>query len=189
MTPDGISRRQAVAAITGAAASVWLAADSRIAEAAAFAAQSTTQQGYQVLTAAQARELDAITSTIVPTDGTPGAREARVVRFMDRSLATWAKAEKPALDRALHALADLVTKQHPARKTFAAVPAAERTAVLEAFEKEHPDAFNVSFWGPTMAGMFSNPSYGGNTNKVGWKLEGYVDQFSWAPPFGYYDRV
>ena len=186
---EGITRREALAALTGAAASAWAAADPRIAEAATWAAQAASQQGYQVLTAAQARELDAVTSTIVPTDGTPGAREARVVRFMDRSLATWAKAQKPQVEAALKALADFVAKQDPARKSFASVPAAERTAVLEAFEKEHPAEFNGGFWFPTMAGMFSNPSYGGNANKVGWTLEGFTDQFSWAPPFGYYDRV
>ena len=42
---------------------------------------------------------------------------------------------------------------------------------------------------PTMAGMFTNPSYGGNANKVGWALMGFTDQFSWKPPFGYYDRA
>ena len=39
-----------------------------------------------------------------------------------------------------------------------------------------------------MLGMFSHPVHGGNYQKIGWKLIGYVDQYSWAPPFGYYDR-
>jgi len=186
---EGITRREAVVALTGAAASVWAAADARVAEAATWAAQAASQQSYQVLTAAQVRELDAITSTIVPTDETPGAREARVVRFIDRSLATWAKDQKPQVEGALKVLADFVLKRTPWRQSFAAVPVAERTAVLEAFEKEHAGEFNGAFWFPTMAGMFTNPSYGGNANKVGWKLEGFTDQFSWAPPFGYYDRV
>ena len=43
--------------------------------------------------------------------------------------------------------------------------------------------------GLTMLGMFSNPSYGGNFEKSGWKMLGFVDQFAWTPPFGYYDRV
>jgi gluconate 2-dehydrogenase gamma chain len=35
--------------------------------------------------------------------------------------------------------------------------------------------------------MLSNPEYGGNFNKMGWKLIGFDDRFSWAPPFGWYD--
>jgi hypothetical protein len=39
-----------------------------------------------------------------------------------------------------------------------------------------------------MMGMFSNPSYGGNHQKSGWKMIGFEDRFAWSPPFGYYDR-
>ncbi len=186
--PQGISRRDAVAALTGVAASVWTAADPRVAQAAAYAARARAGQAYQTLTAAQARELDAVTATLVPTDDTPGAREARVVRFIDRSLATWAKDQKPAMTAALTALGDFTASKRDGNRSFAAVPPAERTALLEEFEKTHPDAFNGAFWFPTMAGMFANPSYGGNANKAGWRLMGFTDQFSWAPPFGYYDH-
>jgi len=40
-----------------------------------------------------------------------------------------------------------------------------------------------------MLGMFSHPEHGGNYQKIGWQLIGYRDQYSWAPPFGYYDRA
>lgn len=197
----GLDRRDFVAALTGVAASAWFSADPElIRAAAAFAAQtgaSRAPQGakpaapvrYQVLTAAQARELDAVTSTIVPTDSTPGAREARVVRFIDRSLATWAKDQKPQIEGALKVLGDFVATQRNGNRSFAAIPAAERTKVLEAFEQAHGGEFNGGFWFPTMSGMFANPSYGGNFNKVGWSLMGFRDQFSWSTPFGYYDRV
>ena len=39
-----------------------------------------------------------------------------------------------------------------------------------------------------MAGMLANPEYGGNYNKSGWKMIGFVDQFSWSAPFGWYDQ-
>jgi gluconate 2-dehydrogenase gamma chain len=135
------------------------------------------------------RELDAITSTIVPTDDTPGAREARVVRFMDRSLATWAKDQKPQVEAALKALGDFLAARRNGSRLFASVPVAEREKLLQEFEQAHGGEFNGGFWFPTMAGMFANPSYGGNANKAGWKLMGFTDQFSWAAPFGYYDRV
>jgi gluconate 2-dehydrogenase gamma chain len=39
----------------------------------------------------------------------------------------------------------------------------------------------------TMVGMFSLPSYGGNIEKIGWRLIGFDDSHVWQPPFGYYD--
>ena len=39
----------------------------------------------------------------------------------------------------------------------------------------------------TLAGLLALPSYGGNENKAGWKLVGFVDQHAWQPPFGHYD--
>lgn len=189
----GLDRRDFMATMAGVAVSAWVAADPEVLRAtAAFAAQGPAKPGapvrYQVLTPAQVRELDAVTSTIVPTDGTPGAREARVVRFIDRSLATWAKNQKPQLEGALKVLGDFIAAQRSGNRSFAAIPAAERTKVLEAFEQAHGAEFNGGFWFPTMSGMFSNPSYGGNFNKVGWSLMGFRDQFSWSAPFGYYDR-
>lgn len=189
MTDADYSRREFVGAIAGAAASAWVAASAADVRAAgAFAAQARAQDRYQVLTPEQVRELDAVTATLVPTDDLPGAREARVVRFIDRSLATWAKDQKPQLEAALRALGEFVARERPGAASFASLGGAEREAVLRAFEQAHPQEFNGAFHFPTMVGMFANPSYGGNANKVGWSLMGFRDQFSWAPPFGYYDR-
>jgi gluconate 2-dehydrogenase gamma chain len=40
----------------------------------------------------------------------------------------------------------------------------------------------------TTAGMFANPEYGGNRDKIGWKMIGFDDRYYWQAPFGYYDR-
>jgi len=76
----------------------------------------------------------------------------------------------------------------PPQTRYAALAAADRVKVMEGFEKDHGGEFGALLF-PTMAGMFTNPSYGGNANKVGWALMGFTDQFSWKPPFGYYDRA
>ena len=39
----------------------------------------------------------------------------------------------------------------------------------------------------TVLGLLALPSYGGNADKLGWKLVGFVDQHAWQPPFGHYD--
>ena len=39
----------------------------------------------------------------------------------------------------------------------------------------------------TILGTFSNPEYGGNYDKIGWKLLGFEDQFFFKSPYGFYD--
>ena len=46
-------------------------------------------QKWEFFTAAEAKEVEALASCIIPNDGTPGAREAGVVYFIDRALVTF----------------------------------------------------------------------------------------------------
>src|SRR5258706_524403 len=41
--------------------------------------------------------------------------------------------------------------------------------------------------GAVLVAVFSNPSWGGNRDKAGWRILGFEDRFSWQPPFGWYD--
>jgi len=56
------------------------------AEHAHQAANAKTPVKFQVLTAAQAKDVEAIAAQIVPSDELPGAREAGVVYFIDQAL-------------------------------------------------------------------------------------------------------
>jgi gluconate 2-dehydrogenase gamma chain len=187
MSEPGFSRRSFIASIAGASASTWLSASWSDLHAAGSYAATAKQERWQVLKPDQVRELDAVTAQLVPTDATPGAREAHVVRFIDRSLATYAKDEKPALEAALKKLNELVASHFPGATSFASLGDAEQITVLKDWEATDRRTFGF-IHGVTITGMFSNPEYGGNYNKTGWKLLGFQDQFSWAPPFGYYDR-
>lgn len=151
-----------------------------------YAASVSPQQPYEFFTAEQARLFDAVSAQIVPTDDTPGAREAHVVRFADHALATFLRERRGNATNALKEL-DKFARAYKGRVAFEDRPAADQITVLTAFEKKHGQSFNVlrNF---TMAGMFSHPEHGGNVNRVGWKLIGYEDRYSWAPPFGFYDR-
>jgi gluconate 2-dehydrogenase gamma chain len=189
MSDSEFTRRDFLVAVAGASVTTWLSASwSDLNAAGTFAASASQQEGWQVLKPDQVRELDAVTAQLVPTDSTPGAREAHVVRFMDRSLATYAKAQRPAFDAALKKLDELVASHYPGATSFAALGDAEQITVLKDWEATDGQTFGT-IHGATIVGMFSNPEYGGNYNKVGWKLLGFNDQFSWAPPFGYYDRA
>jgi gluconate 2-dehydrogenase gamma chain len=180
-----LSRRQFLAASGAAAAAVWIAAESRdLLAAGMHAAQATKFEG---LTPADAAEIVAATAQIIPTDATPGAREARVIYFIDKSLSTFAKEQKPAFQKAAKELRARAAKAQSGAKSFAALTSSQQIAILTALEKEKPDVFQP-LRSATVAGMLANPEYGGNYDKTGWKMIGFVDQFSWAAPFGWYDR-
>jgi gluconate 2-dehydrogenase gamma chain len=151
-----------------------------------FAASVGAQQPYEFLNAEQVRILDAASAQIVPTDDTPGAREAHVVRFVDHALATFLSDRRTAVTNALKQL-DEFSKFDKDNKSFADRAADDQLRVLKAFEKKNPGGFNV-LRNMTMTGMFSSPEHGGNFNRTGWKLIGYEDRYSWTAPFGAYDR-
>jgi gluconate 2-dehydrogenase gamma chain len=188
--PD-LSRRTFLAGVGGSIAAVWLAAETRdLLAAGAHAARVAAENPrppFQFLTTDQGADLEAMTAQIIPTDETPGAREAHVVYFMDQALATFAKDRQAPVAKGLKELRARSAKMFRGAKSFAALTDAQQIAVLTALEKEKSQFFG-EIRGATIAGMFANPEYGGNFNKIGWKMIGFDDRFSWGPPFGWYDR-
>ena len=179
------SRRQFMALAGSAAAGVWLTATrSDILAAGLHAAQATK---FETLTPGDAIEIEAATAQIVPTDATPGAREARVVYFIDKAISTWAKDQRPDVESAARELRARAAKAQRGATSFAALPADKQIAILTAMEKEKPALFGVLRFG-TIAGMLANPEWGGNYQKTGWRWIGFDDRFSWGPPFGWYDQ-
>lgn len=183
------SRRAFLASAGGTLAAAWLAADAAHLLAAgryaAWAGQQRPLPPFQYLASADAADLEAATSQIIPSDATPGAREARVVYFIDRALATWQREERTNAGNVLKELRRRAGTDNGAR-TFASLTNEQQVAALTALEKDNERLFG---WlrGVTIVAMLSNPEYGGNFGKSGWKMIGFVDQFSWAPPFGWYD--
>ena len=155
--------------------------------AGAFAAAAPVEQAYEFFKPDQVRLLDAVTAHIVPTDDTPGAREAHVVRFVDHALATFLKSRRPNVLTALTTFDAFARQWRTGNLPFEQRITGDQVSILQDFQREKPQQFGV-FRNLTMAGMFSHPEHGGNFGRVGWKLIGYQPQYSWAPPFGYYDR-
>jgi len=186
-----ISRRTFLAGVGGSIAIVWLAAETRdLLAAGAHAARAGRQNPrppFQFLSADQAADLEAMSAHIIPSDETPGAREAHVVYFMDQALATYAKQRREPVTKGLKELRARSAKMFRGAKSYAALNDAQQIAVLAALEKEKSPFFG-EIRGATIAGMLANPEYGGNYNKIGWKMIGFEDRYSWGPPFGWYDR-
>lgn len=184
---DQVTRRGFLAAAS-AAGSAWLLADPALVQAAlaharhAVAAPSAVR--FDVLTSAQAADLEAICVRIFPSDGTPGAKEAGVIHFIDRSLATFAAPQKEFMVNALADVNKKVAAKWPGTSSFVALPAERQDEYLKSIER-------TPFFGQTRfaacVGMFGSPSYGGNEGEVGWKLLGFQSHGIYQPPFGYYD--
>ena len=93
MSEHDRSRRAFLRQSLSGLGAAWAVANAGgIAEAAAFAQQSAraaTPQTFTFFTAAQAADVEAMAAQIIPTDSTPGAREAHVIVFIDRILSTF----------------------------------------------------------------------------------------------------
>jgi gluconate 2-dehydrogenase gamma chain len=186
-----LSRRTFLAGVGGSIAAAWLAAETHdLLAAGTHAAAAGARQPrapFQVLTPDQAEDIEAFTAQIIPTDETPGAREAHVVYFVDRALATFADDYRPDFKKGVADLRARSKRLSRGAKSFAALTSAQQIVVMTAMEKDKSSFFEAMRWA-TIAGTLSNPEYGGNSGKLGWKMIGFDDRFSWGPPFGWYDR-
>src|SRR5262245_21243620 len=189
MESDDLSRRsllQAIAAALGAA--VLPLSWPEIGQAAQDALAATQLAGeakISFLTAAEAADIDAVTAQIIPTDDTPGAREAGVVYFIDRALTTFLSQLASEYRAQLAEFQAAFREQHPGAASFASLKPEEQVHYLRTVD--HTPFFDTTRL-LTLLGMFSQPAYGGNRDGVGWKLIGFEDRHFFRPPFGFYDR-
>lgn len=185
------SRRQFLAAIGNLASAGWIAMNwpqiAAAAEHAGHAAADTAAPPTTLttLSAAEAAEIDAIANQIVPGGATPGARDARVIYFIDNALGSFFAAQLPSFRQGLADFKSAYATRHGADRPFSAAPEAQQIAWLKEIE-ETP--FFTAVRRLTVLGLIAWPKYGGNHDNLGWKLIGFVDGHYWEPPFGYYDR-
>jgi gluconate 2-dehydrogenase gamma chain len=184
---DSATRRAFLQA-AGSAGAAWLLADVvLVRDAFAHALRQRTlppPYPFEALTAAQAADLEAVAMRIIPSDDTPGAREAGVVHFIDRALATFNADQKPVFEEGLADLNRRTRERARGIASFAALQPERQDELLRSIEQT---PFFQSARFAVLAGMFSDPSYGGNRDYVGWSLLEHVHQPGFQPPFGYYD--
>lgn len=164
----------------------WLALHLPAIDATASAARAALAEGrpFAVLTPEEARELEAVAARIIPSDGTPGAREAGVVHFFDRAFETFMSSALPSAREGLADLASRARAADPSVDAFSGLDESRQDEVLREIE-------DGGFFGLlrylTIAGTFSLPKHGGNRDGAGWRILGFEDRFVWRPPFGHYD--
>jgi gluconate 2-dehydrogenase gamma chain len=181
------TRRNFVAA-GGVLGAAWLLKDLVGAgDALAYARQAVQQTpapAFTALTAEEAAVIEAAAARIIPSDDTPGAKEAGVVYFIDRAFSTFQKNDLSQIQKLVVDLNRRARRRKPGVASFATLAAADQDAILKQIEKSD-DFGGLRYM--TIVGMFANPSWGGNKDMVGWKLLDYMPHGAFQPPFGYYD--
>jgi gluconate 2-dehydrogenase gamma chain len=176
------------AGVIGAAAAVPAA----LAPDAALAQEELAQlQQMKALSPGEATTIAAVCERLIPSDSTgPGAREANVVRYIDRALAGDLAAFRPAYTAAVLAIDAFSQQKYGA--AFTALTADKQDAVLRDMDQNRATtqdptivrtagASAIDFAPSSRAvfemirthalqGMFGDPAHGGNTNFAGWKL-------------------
>lgn len=166
-------------------------------------AKPASAEPYLTLTAAEAAFLSAAYDTFIPADTlSPSGTDCGLVAYIDRQLAgAWGNGAhlyragpfiegKPeqgyqlALTPREYFAAGIKAANAWTRKThgkdFDLLAPAQREATLEAIEAGKADfadfnakAFFEALYQSAMEGFFADPIYGGNRNKVSWRMVGY----------------
>jgi len=199
------ARRDFLHLLTGSAGAAWLAANwPALLSAAEHAHQAAKSEhpALEVFSAEQARELDALTSRIIPTDDAAGAHEAGVAYFIDRALRTFARDNVPDYQKGLVQVQERTAKLFPGVARFSAASGEQQDKILADLfaESEKKDAtrtldlaaqkasFIETLRIHTIFGYLVDPEGGGNRDFVGWKAIGRDPAHVFSPPFGYYDK-
>jgi gluconate 2-dehydrogenase gamma chain len=182
-----ISRRLFLIQSGAGLSAAWLAAHwpdiARAAQHAHTMAGAARPVKFEFFTPEQAIEIEAAAAQIIPSDDSPGAREAQVIHFIDRALVTFANDRQAFYKKFLTGLQTQARRAGFAK--FSEMDGARQVAALKRIEKS--PAFQ-EFRTHVVVGFLANPEYGGNHEQVGWKHLGFDAQFFYTPPFGFYDR-
>jgi len=171
------------------------------------AAAAGGPQKFEFFTPEEAKEAEAIASCIIPSDSTPGAREAGVVYFIDRALVTFSSDDQKTYRQGLPELQKRLKQLFPTATLFSSAAPEQQEAVLQSLDEtgaknplQRPRAgfmpssaaqplFEV-IRAHTIQGFLIDPESGrnGNRNGVGWTVIGRDLQHAFKPPFGVYDK-
>ena len=201
-----LSRRNFLTRAGSAVSAVWISAHwpaiVAAAEHARQAAKSASPAKFQFFSPEQAVEIDAITARIIPSDETPGAREAGVVYFIDRALTTFASDDQETYREGIPSLQARLREIFPTAEKFSSVTPEQQDKILHSFNDQtasgrgiyraSADAspFFETVRVHTIVGFLIDPESGrgGNRDGVGWKLIGRDRNHMFQSPFGYYDK-
>jgi hypothetical protein len=135
-----------------------------------------------VLSEPELRLLAAICARIMPSDRDPGATEAGVAAYIDQQLR-----HEPV--RRFHRMLltgmrqlEMICRRHH-RRAFVDLAAERQDEMLRRLQRNkrlggrfNGERFMRTLIGLTLEGFFGDPIYGGNRDRVGWRMIGFVPQ-------------
>ena len=203
---NDLSRRSFLLRAGNGISAIWLSTHWTALAAAAGharkAAQSAAPPKLEFLSPVQAKEIEAITACLIPTDDLPGAREAGVVYFIDRALTTFASDDQKTYRDGLPELLARVQEMFPGVPSFSAATPDQQNQILHSFD-EHVEPGRRAFRSRAGAETFfetlrthtimaflidPDADRGGLRDGAGWKVIGREREHLFQPPFGYYDK-
>jgi gluconate 2-dehydrogenase gamma chain len=155
---DGIRRRSllgaGVAAISGSALSC---------------APGRAGSPWRYFTVAEAETLDAVCAQLIPADQDSGAREARVVNYIDLQLSQRFRKHRAAYRQGLDGIDQ--TSRGKFGKRFLELAPEQQIEVLNAIEESSRVFFELLL-AHSRQGFYGDPRHGGNRNRASWKMVG-----------------
>ncbi|HEY2930812.1 MAG TPA: gluconate 2-dehydrogenase subunit 3 family protein [Acidobacteriota bacterium] len=137
--------------------------------------------GFRILGQSEVALLELIVEQIIPADADPGARDTRVVHYIDRVLAGEQNEKRKPYAAGLTSL-EASSVARFGRK-FRDVSFDQQTTLLRDIEQGKvnatdwtaiaaPQFFNM-VWRHTIEGFYGSPIHGGNKAHASWKMIGY----------------
>ena len=124
---------------------------------------------WRFFTAEEAATVDAICGQIIPADSDPGAREARVVNYIDLQLTRHFRKHQAAYRQGIAGVDR--TSNHRFGKRFVTLSPEQQMEVLLDVE-EHSKVFFDLILAHTRQGFYGDPRHGGNRNMASWEMLG-----------------
>jgi gluconate 2-dehydrogenase gamma chain len=203
---ETFSRRSFLLSSVTAVSAAWVAANWPAVLAAAqhahHSAHLAATPKFEYFTPEQAAEIDALTARIIPTDETPGAREAGVVFFIDRALKTFASNDRKLYAEGQSELQAVTREMFPGVERFSAATPQQQDEILRSLDKNSPSNYRPFRSRPQVQNFFEtlrqhailgflidpDSDLHGNRGGVGWQAIGREPDHVFRPPFGYYDQ-
>src|SRR5215470_8917865 len=137
---DPVSRRLFLLHSISGISAAWVATNWPAVLAAAQHAHNSAQSAlpprFEFFTQGLATEVDAVTARIIPSDQTPGAREAGVVYFIDRALITFARSEQKLYTEGMAELQARAHEMFPGLERFSVATAELQDEILRSLDKD-----------------------------------------------------
>lgn len=115
----------------------------------------------------EARSLEALLEWLIPEGDGPGAREAGVIRYIDRQLTTHFRRHQKAYRNGIAGIERL------AGGCLADAPLERQEEVVRELERSHAgQPFFEIVLAHAMQGFYGNPRHGGNREFVSWRMLG-----------------